>query len=150
MRYRCWSELHQASGWCCWLCWLAVICYFPLSSCFRLCPFSVTLFSPVIFPTMSNHKSDLSTLCDSFNSQAATYARRIGGSTREVMIHVIPLLGPQPEYSIFLDNACGPGFVTEKLIKAFPEAKVYAADVAPRMISLLKSIVEQCYKYGGG
>ena len=91
---------------------------------------------------MTNNKSDVSALCDSFNSQASTYERRLGGSTRRVIEAIVLLLAEGlPANPILLDNACGPGFATVTLLKAFPQARVHAADVAPSMISLLNQTV---------
>ena len=90
---------------------------------------------------MANPKSDVSALCDSFNSQASTYERRLGGSTRRVITYVVSLLDGLPSNPIFLDNACGPGFATVELLDAYPDAHIYAADVAPGMVSLVDNIV---------
>ncbi|TVY91579.1 Methyltransferase [Lachnellula willkommii] len=88
-------------------------------------------------------KSDVSTLCDSFNSQALTYERRLGGSTRRVISHALDILASllDTRRPTLLDNACGPGFATEAFLNAYPEAHVYAADVAPGMISLVDNTV---------
>ena len=90
---------------------------------------------------MPKSKSDVSALCDSFNSQAATYERRLGGSTRRVITYIVSLLAGLPNNSTLLDNACGPGFATVELLKAYPNAHIYAADIAPGMISLVDNIV---------
>ncbi|KAF7863062.1 hypothetical protein EAF04_007145 [Stromatinia cepivora] len=84
---------------------------------------------------------DVSPLRDSFNSQASTYERRLGGSTRSVIEYIMPLLSALPEGPKILDGACGPGMVTEAILKAYPNARVYASDLAPSMISLLEKLI---------
>ncbi|APA14505.1 hypothetical protein SS1G_06433 [Sclerotinia sclerotiorum 1980 UF-70] len=86
--------------------------------------------------------SDVSPLCDSFNSQASTYDRRLGGSTRRVIEYIIPLLSGLPERPKVLDSACGPGMVTEAILKAYPNARIYASDLAPSMIALLDNLID--------
>ncbi|KAJ8070165.1 hypothetical protein OCU04_000557 [Sclerotinia nivalis] len=85
--------------------------------------------------------SDVSSLYESFNSEASTYERRLGGSTRRIIAYIISLLGELPDNPIFLDNACGPGFATEALLKAYPNCHVHAADIAPSMIALVNNNV---------
>ncbi|KAF7856024.1 hypothetical protein EAF04_009980 [Stromatinia cepivora] len=85
--------------------------------------------------------SDISSFCDSFNSEVSTYERRLGGSTRRIIAYIISLLGDLPDNPIFLDNACGPGFPTEALLKAYPNCHVHAADIAPSMVALVNNNV---------
>ncbi|CAD6446812.1 11ea30fa-702a-43c9-b928-d681fbe311dc [Sclerotinia trifoliorum] len=85
---------------------------------------------------------DVSPLCDSFNSQASNYERRLGGSTRRVIEHIIPLLSGLPEGPKILDSACGPSMVTEAILKAYPNARVCASDHAPGMIALLDNLID--------
>ncbi|KAI9647140.1 hypothetical protein NHQ30_003523 [Ciborinia camelliae] len=85
--------------------------------------------------------NDISALCDSFNSEASTYERRVGGSTRRIIAYIISLLGDLPTNPTFLDNACGPGFATEALLEAYPNCHVHAADIAPGMIALVNNNV---------
>jgi ubiquinone/menaquinone biosynthesis C-methylase UbiE len=87
------------------------------------------------------NKYDVATLCDSFNSQASTYERRLGGSTRRVIEATLPLLAPLPQNPTILDNACGPGFATEAILSTIPDSHVCAADVAPGMIALLEKLL---------
>lgn len=90
---------------------------------------------------MANLEFNFSALCDSFNSQAYTYERRAGGSTRRVITYIISLLDGLPNNPVLLDNACGPGFATVELLKAYPNAHIHAADVAPGMVSLVDTLV---------
>ena len=92
--------------------------------------------------------TDLGALCSSFDSQASTYARRMGHSTTRVATHAITLLSPLPDYPLtVLDNACGPGYASIEFLKAHPTAHIYATDVAPSMISLLETqIAEDNYQ----
>lgn len=85
--------------------------------------------------------TDISALCDSFNSEASTYERRIGGSTRRIIEYIITLLGDLPNNPMILDNACGPGFATEALLNAYPNCHVHAVDIAPSMIALVNNNV---------
>ena len=85
--------------------------------------------------------SDVSALCDSFNSQTSTYERRLGGSTRRIITYIIPLLTGVPDSPVLLDNACGPGFATVELFKTYPNARIYSADLAQGMISLMNRVV---------
>ncbi|TGO43676.1 hypothetical protein BCON_1116g00010 [Botryotinia convoluta] len=85
--------------------------------------------------------TDVSPLCDSFNTQASTYERRLGGSTRRVIEYAISLLSGLPENPKILDSACGPGMVTEVILKAYPKAHIHAADVASGMIALLENLI---------
>ncbi|PQE23685.1 Methyltransferase type 11 protein [Rutstroemia sp. NJR-2017a WRK4] len=87
------------------------------------------------------NKYDVATLCDSFNSQASTYERRLGGSTRRVIEAILPLLSPLPNNPIILDNACGPGFAAEEILSCISNARVYAVDLAPGMIDLLRKLL---------
>lgn len=90
---------------------------------------------------MAKPPFDVSALCDSFNFQASTYERRLGGATRRIITSIIPLLTNLPNNPTFLDNASGPGFATEELLKAYPDARIYAADVAPGMVALLDQLI---------
>ncbi|KAF7893435.1 uncharacterized protein EAF02_000973 [Botrytis sinoallii] len=87
--------------------------------------------------------TDVSPLCDSFNTQASAYERRLGGSTRRVIEYAISLLSDLPENPKILDSACGPGMVTEAILKAYPNAQVHAADIAPGMIALLDNLINK-------
>ena len=85
-----------------------------------------------------NSKSDVSALCDSFSSQASTYERRLGGSTRRVIAYIIPLLTGG---LVLLGSPCSPGLATVELVKAYPNAHIYSADLALGMMSLMNWVV---------
>ncbi|TGO31566.1 hypothetical protein BHYA_0520g00010 [Botrytis hyacinthi] len=72
--------------------------------------------------------TDVSPLCDSFNTQTSTCERRLGGSTRRVIEYATSLLSGLPENPNILDSACGPAYI-------------YAADVASGMIALLENLI---------
>jgi ubiquinone/menaquinone biosynthesis C-methylase UbiE len=40
------------------------------------------------------------------------------------------------------DNACGTGAVSEQLLQALPNTRIYATDVVPGMVMAMKSIVD--------
>jgi ubiquinone/menaquinone biosynthesis C-methylase UbiE len=89
-------------------------------------------------------KSDVTALGESFNTHAASYDRRTGGSTVRVISHIIPLLADHlPDHPTVLDNACGPGFAGVAMLKAYPDSHIYAADAAPGMISILTEVVKE-------
>ncbi|PQE33077.1 Methyltransferase type 11 protein [Rutstroemia sp. NJR-2017a WRK4] len=89
-------------------------------------------------------KSDVTPLGDSFNTHAATYDRRTGGTTLRIIKHIVPLLADHmPEHPIVLDNACGPGFAAAAIVTAYPNSHVYAADAAPGMISIAAEVVKE-------
>ena len=90
---------------------------------------------------MVKSKSDVSALCDSFNSRASTCERRLGDSTRRVIAYKIPLLTGLPDSPVLLENACSPGFATVELFKAYPNAHIYSADLALGMMSLMNWVV---------
>ncbi|KAL9617812.1 MAG: hypothetical protein Q9160_007417 [Pyrenula sp. 1 TL-2023] len=94
--------------------------------------------------------STLSALCSSFNSQASTYERRLGGATRRIITHIIALLPALPAPATILDNACGPGFATSELLRAYPSARIHAADVAEGMIELVDRAVAEKKGLGAG
>ena len=90
---------------------------------------------------MVNSASNVFTLCDSFNFQASTDERHVGGSSRPVITYIVSLLPGLPNSPTLLDNACCPGYATVELLKAYADAHVYAVDVAPGMISLVDNVI---------
>ena len=78
---------------------------------------------------------------EAFVSVIASYEHRIGHACRAVANHVPALLKGLPPSPIILDNACGTGAVTDELLRVFPSAKFYAADVVPPMVQAMKANV---------
>lgn len=77
-----------------------------------------------------------------FTSVIDVYEHRIGHVCRAVASHLPPLLKSLPASGgTVLDNAAGTGAATEELLKKFPTAQVYAADVVPPMVQSFKAIV---------
>ncbi|MCJ1354103.1 MAG: hypothetical protein MMC33_004090 [Icmadophila ericetorum] len=89
--------------------------------------------------------SEVSNLTEAFKTRADTYEKRTGSATRAVMKHLVSVLPPPPTDAVVLDNACGTGFVTDELLKAFPDSnlKIHAVDVSEGMINIMKALVEQ-------
>lgn len=48
----------------------------------------------------------------------------------------------RPHIKNILEVGCGTGYVTQKLIEYFPDAKITAVDIAPGMIEYVKSIIQ--------
>lgn len=78
---------------------------------------------------------------EAFVAVIASYEHRVGHACRAVANHVPALLTDLPRSPIILDNACGTGAVTDELLRAFPSAKFYAADVVPPMVQAMKANV---------
>ncbi|KAL2851895.1 S-adenosyl-L-methionine-dependent methyltransferase [Aspergillus pseudoustus] len=75
-----------------------------------------------------------------FDKASDVYERMTGGCTREVANILLTLDPKVDSLSVILDNACGPGIVTEEILERFPDAdgakpKISAADLAPSMVS---------------
>ena len=91
--------------------------------------------SPAGGENATNHLASFSTAIDS-------YEHRIGQATRAVAGHLLPLLTTLPPNPIILDNACGTGAVTDKVLQSIPSARIYAADAVPPMVNIMKALVE--------
>lgn len=77
-----------------------------------------------------------------FDKASALYERLTGGCTREVANFFLSLPLNVDSLLVVLDNACGTGIVTDEILTRFavegaPMPKIYAADVAPSMVSNL-------------
>ena len=78
-----------------------------------------------------------------FASVINVYEHRVGHACRAVASHIPDLLKSFPSSGgTVLDNACGTGAATEELLKRFPTAEIYAADVVPPMIQAFKAVIE--------
>jgi ubiquinone/menaquinone biosynthesis C-methylase UbiE len=62
-----------------------------------------------------------------------------GGCTREVAKFLLTVQPTVDSSSVVLDNVCGTGIITEEILARVPTAKIYAADIAPSMVSNLTS-----------
>ncbi|KAH7398671.1 hypothetical protein DE146DRAFT_782317 [Phaeosphaeria sp. MPI-PUGE-AT-0046c] len=70
------------------------------------------------------------------------YEHRIGYVCRAIAGYILALLTLFPSSSgTVLDNACGTGAVLEELLKKFPKAEIYAADVVPPMVQAFEAII---------
>ncbi|KAF2649409.1 S-adenosyl-L-methionine-dependent methyltransferase [Lophiostoma macrostomum CBS 122681] len=79
-----------------------------------------------------------------FTSVIDVYEHRIGHVCRAVSSHLPPLLKDFPTSGgVVLDNACGTGAASTTLLKHFPNASIYAADIVPPMVSSFKAIISQ-------
>jgi ubiquinone/menaquinone biosynthesis C-methylase UbiE len=82
------------------------------------------------------------TAAEHFDKVSASYERVTGGCTREVAQFLLTLPPTVDTSSVVLDNACGTGIITEEILERFPTSskpKVYAADLAPSMVSSLST-----------
>ncbi|KAF2791285.1 S-adenosyl-L-methionine-dependent methyltransferase [Melanomma pulvis-pyrius CBS 109.77] len=77
-----------------------------------------------------------------FTSVINVYEHRIGHACRAVAFHLPELLKSLPSSGgTVLDNACGTGAATEELLKRFPTAEIYAADVVLSMVQSFNAII---------
>ncbi len=83
---------------------------------------------------------------DHFDRISSIYERLIGRPTREISQYLLTLTPPLGGDAVVLDNACGPGIVTEEILKLDSQRsdgrhqiKVYAVDMAPSMIASMKN-----------
>jgi ubiquinone/menaquinone biosynthesis C-methylase UbiE len=77
-----------------------------------------------------------------FASVIDVYEHRIGHVCRAVAGHIPALLTSLPSSGgTVLDNACGTGAASEELLKKFPKAEIYAADVVPPMVQAFKAVI---------
>jgi ubiquinone/menaquinone biosynthesis C-methylase UbiE len=77
-----------------------------------------------------------------FTTVIDVYEHRIGHVCRAVASHLPALLKSFPSSDgTVLDNACGTGAASEELLKKFPTAEVFAADVVPPMVHSFKAII---------
>ncbi|KAF2258861.1 S-adenosyl-L-methionine-dependent methyltransferase [Lojkania enalia] len=95
------------------------------------------------------------TAAQHFNASAASYEKMTGGCTRELACLVLDL----PELaqvafaeSVVLDNACGPGIVSEEIVHRYRKGikysaspthppTIHAVDPAPNMVDIARSRV---------
>ena len=74
----------------------------------------------------------------------SNYERLTGNCTRIVAEEIARTISPPITTSSFvLDNACGPGIVTEQIKLLYPDAKILASDIAPVMIEQVKERIER-------
>jgi SAM-dependent methyltransferase len=76
-----------------------------------------------------------------FASVINVYEHRIGHVCRAVAAHIPALLTSLPSGGTVLDNACGTGAASEELLKKFPTAEIFAADVVPPMVQGFKAVI---------
>ncbi|RHZ49629.1 hypothetical protein CDV55_101717 [Aspergillus turcosus] len=88
---------------------------------------------------MSTSNLPAGSAAEHFNKASASYERMTGGCTREVARFLLTLQPTVDSSSVVLDNACGTGIITEEMIDRVPQAKIYAADIAPSMVANLTS-----------
>ncbi|RPB05995.1 S-adenosyl-L-methionine-dependent methyltransferase, partial [Choiromyces venosus 120613-1] len=80
-----------------------------------------------------------------FNNVATRYESDTGGCTRAIGRHSLSLALPTiDESSVILDNACGPGQLTDEIISAvtYP-MKIHAADASTKMIELVQDKIDK-------
>ena len=75
--------------------------------------------------------------------QSSVYERLTSGCTRTVAQQMVQTIKPSLTPSSFiLDNACGPGIVSEQIKLVQPDAKILAADLTPSMIEEVQKRVQ--------
>jgi ubiquinone/menaquinone biosynthesis C-methylase UbiE len=82
---------------------------------------------------------------DHFNKISSSYKLVIGRPTRDIAHYVLNLPSAPSFGSVVLDNACGPGVVTEEIMQLHSQdrnsderPKIYAVDLAPSMTAALQ------------
>ena len=75
--------------------------------------------------------------------ESSAYERLTSGCTRLVAQQMVKTLQPPIIASSYvLDNACGPGIVSEQIKLVQPDAKILAADLTPSMIEEVQKRVQ--------
>ncbi|MCJ1401713.1 hypothetical protein MMC11_004930 [Xylographa trunciseda] len=73
----------------------------------------------------------------------STYERMSGNSTRFIPAHIVSTISPPITSSSYvLDNACGPGIVSEQIKLRHPDARIMATDLSPAMIEETERRIE--------
>ncbi len=71
------------------------------------------------------------------------YERMSGNCTRLLAAQIIQDVKPPITGSSYiLDNACGPGIVSEQIKLLYPDAKILATDLAPGMIDEVQNAIK--------
>jgi ubiquinone/menaquinone biosynthesis C-methylase UbiE len=69
------------------------------------------------------------------NNYSSSYDRMRGNCTRLVASQMVSSVSPPiNSTSYILDNACGPGIMSEKIKLLHPDVKIMATDISPVMI----------------
>ncbi|KUJ19165.1 S-adenosyl-L-methionine-dependent methyltransferase [Mollisia scopiformis] len=77
-------------------------------------------------------------------SYSSNYERMSGNCTRLVAAQMLQNLSPPiTPSSYILDNACGPGIVSEQIKLLHPDAKIMATDWSPAMIEETQNRIEK-------
>lgn len=72
------------------------------------------------------------------------YERMSGNCTRIVASQMLHNLNPPIDSSSYiLDNACGPGIVSEQIKLVYPDAKIMATDLSSSMIEEAQNTIEK-------
>jgi len=77
-----------------------------------------------------------------WNKAAEEYEKGTAGLTRRLGIDAINLV-EIPDNSVIHDNACGPGIITEEIIKMNSTVQIDATDFSDSMVGIVKSKIEQ-------
>ncbi|KAJ9663103.1 hypothetical protein H2201_005774 [Coniosporium apollinis] len=77
-------------------------------------------------------------------SYSSYYERVTGNCTRLVAAQMLSTISPPIiSSSYILDNACGPGMVTEQVKLLHPDARIMATDLAPAMLEQVQQRIER-------
>jgi ubiquinone/menaquinone biosynthesis C-methylase UbiE len=77
------------------------------------------------------------------SSGSSNYERMSGNCTRIIASQIVASINPPiTNSSYILDNACGPGIVSEQIKLLHPEANIMATDLSPAMIEEVKDLIK--------
>jgi ubiquinone/menaquinone biosynthesis C-methylase UbiE len=77
------------------------------------------------------------------SSYSSNYERMSGNCTRIIASQMVASINPPiTNSSYILDNACGPGIVSEQIKLLHPEANIMATDLSPAMIEEVKDLIK--------
>jgi trans-aconitate methyltransferase len=79
----------------------------------------------------------------SSSNATSNYERMSGNCTRILAAQIISNIEPPTtSSSIILDNACGPGIVSEQIKLLYPEVKILSTDIAPGMVEEVQQAIK--------
>jgi ubiquinone/menaquinone biosynthesis C-methylase UbiE len=77
------------------------------------------------------------------SSDSSNYERMSGNCTHIIASQMVASINPPiTNSSYILDNACGPGIVSERIGLLHPEANIMATDLSPAVIEEVKDLIK--------
>lgn len=90
---------------------------------------------PLYFPSAKLSQIAIMASTSHHSAYSSNYERMSGNCTRLIAAQMVSTISPPiSTTSYILDNACGPGIVSEQVKLRYPDAKIMATDLAPAMI----------------